>query len=285
MKGIGITTDCVCDLPEDYLKANDIELMYFYITTDSGKFRDGYVITSDNILEYLEQGGTQAETHAPSTQEYKDFFERHLDQYDELIHIAISGQVGVSCYHAMEARRLMGARGQRVTVVDSQNLSTGMGYLVMKAAELRDNGQSAAEITEELIRTRGNVSTTFITRNADYLSRNGKVSKWIGSLGAFLMIHPVLALKKGRISLQMIRIGNYERSVIRYVRGVLKHSGRIANTRLFITHAGCTVKMIAQIRAEVDRLCPFAEIIVTQTSATVSSNCGPGTVGVMFIHK
>ena len=285
MKSIGITADCVCDLPEHYIKENGIGLMYFYITTDTGRFQDGYVITSDNILEYLEEGGAKAGTYAPRPEEYREFFERHLEQYDELIHIAISGQVSPSCHNAVAALDQMGERGKRVTVIDSLHLSTGMGHMVMRAAELRNSGRSSAEIAAALLPMREKIATTFITRSTDYLYRNGQVSKRVGSLSKLLMLHPVLTLKKGRISLQTVRIGNYENSVMRYVRSALKNSGRIDTRRLFITHAGCTVKMIAQIRAEVDKLCKFDEVIVTQTSATVSSNCGPGTVGLMYIRK
>lgn len=285
MKSIGITADCVCDLPEHDLRERRIALMYFYITTDTGRFQDGYDITSDNILEYLKEGGVKAGTYVPRLEEYKAFFERQLERCDELIHIAASSQVSASCRSAVEALERMGEQGKRVTIVDSQHLSTGMGLMVLRAAELRDKGCSSSEIVSALLEMRDKVSTTFITRSTSYLYRNGQVGKLVGSLSKVLLLHPVLALKNGRISLRTVRIGNDEHSVMRYVRSALKHRGSIDTRRLFITHAGCTVRTIAQIRAEVDRLCPFDEIIVTQTSATVSSNCGPGTIGLMYVRK
>lgn len=285
MKRTGITTDCVCDLPDDYLRANGIDLMYFYITTDTGRFRDGYAITSGNILEYLENGGKKAVTNAPEPREYKEFFEENLKQHDELIHIAISSQVGMSCANAMAALKLMGENGEKVTVIDSEHLSTGMGHMVMRAMELRDSGKSRAEIIEEIESMKSKLSTTFITENADYLYRNGRVSETVRKLCALFKFHPILVLKNGRITLKTIRVGNYEKSVMRYVRNELKHIDRIDKRRLFITHAGCKVKMLSQIKAEVEKLGRFDEMIVTQASATVSGNCGPGTVGVLFVYQ
>lgn len=285
MKRVGITTDCVCDLPEEYLKAKGVDLIYFDIITDTGRFKDGYEITSGNILEYLQDGGVKAETRGPAARDYQAFFERNLERYDELVHIGISRHVGHSHENAVAALKLMGGAGERVTVVDSRQLSAGMGHLVMRAVEMREGGSSAAEIVQEIIRLSEKVSTTFITRSADALHQNSQIGPRVARLCAIFTLHPVLIVKNGRISLKMFRIGNYERSVMRYVRSELKRGDRIDNKRLFITHAGCKLRMIAQIRAEAERLCRFDEIVVTQASATVSGNCGPGTVGVVFIQK
>lgn len=284
MKKTGITTDCVCDLPEEYLKANGIDVIFFYITTDTGVFRDGYEITSANILEYLENGGGKSETNAPAPDEYKEFFENVLKQYDELIHISISSQISLSSQNAMAALELMGENKKRVTVIDSEHLSTGIGHMVMKAVELRDNGKSAVEIAKAAKDMKHKISTTFIAQNADYLYRNGRVSKGVKNISEFFRLHPVLTMKNGRITLKRIIMGNYEKSVMRYIRGELKHSGRIEKKRLFITHAGCTVKMITQIKEETQKLCSFDEVTVTKASSTISSNCGPGTVGVLFVY-
>lgn len=285
MKSVGITTDCVCDLPEGYLRKQGVDLIYFYVVTDSGRFRDGHEITSGNILEYLEEGGEKAETHAPDPQDYRAFFEKNLERFDEIVHIGISSHVGQSHQNAKAALALMGDAGRRVTLVDSEHFSTAMGHLLMKAVELRDSGSTAAQIAETVAGMRSKVVASFISKSADYLDHNGQIDPRIGKWCSLLNLHPVIRVKNGRISLQMVRIGTYERCVMRYIRGALRHSGQIDNRRLFITHAGCTIKMLSQIKAEAERLCKFDEIIVTQASATVSGNFGPGMVGVVLIRK
>lgn len=285
MNKIGITTDCVCDLPNEYLKANDIEVLYFYITTETGRFRDGFEITSGNVLEYLENGGAKAETAAPAPEEYSSFFLSQLEKYDELIHISISDKVSLSYRNANAALELMGESGRKVRIIDSEHLSTGIGHMVIKAVEMRYAGCSADEIAAEAERMKPLISTSFITMNADYLYRNGRVSKQVRDLCDAFSLHPVLGMKKGRIVLKGIEIGNYEKSVMRYIKSELKKNSKIERKRLFITHAGCTVKLINAVKSRAEKLCGFDEILVTKASATISSNCGMGTVGVLFVRE
>ena len=285
MKTIGITTDCVCDLPEAYLEANGIDLLNFYITTDSGRFLDGYEITSQNLLEYLQEGGRQARTEAPKPMVYKQFFEERLERCDEIVHVAMSRHVGISYENAIAALELMGSLGERVTVIDSQHISTGMGHLVIRAVELRAEGRTAAEIEAGLLAMREKVSATFITRDGRSLFRNGRMGKNMAELSEMLSLHPVLVVKDGHMRLKKFYFGKYERAVRRFVRRTLGNGRGIDKRRLFITHAGCTLKMIAAVRQQASRRLVFEEVAVVQASATVSSNCGPGTVGLVFVNQ
>lgn len=285
MNRIGITTDCVCDLPDEYLKFHDVEVVYFYITTVTGRFKDGFEITSGNILEYLENGGEKAETNAPAPEEYRDFFLAQLEKYDEIIHISISDKISLSYHNAKAALELMGESGSRVRVIDSEHLSTGIGHLVIMAVEMRNSGSTSEEIAAEAEKYKCRISTSFITMNADYLYRNGRVSKAVRNICDVFSLHPVLGMKDGRIILKSIKVGNYEKSVMRYIKGELKNNRKIDRKRLFITHAGCTVKLINAVKAQSQRLCRFEEILVSKASATISSNCGMGTVGVLFVRN
>lgn len=283
MKKIGITTDCVCDLPGEYLDLNDIGIAYFYILTGTGRFRDGYEIDSRNIIEYLENGGEKAETIEPTPSEYRELFGNYLEKYDEVIHICISSYTSNAYENALAAQKLMGEKGRSVHIIDSHHLSTGMGHMIIRAVEMRDKGCSSEEITEEMVSMKKKVSTSFIVMNADYLYRNGRISKTIRDISASLRIYPVLTMKDGKMTLKNIQSGSYEKAVVRYIKSELRSSRRIDKKRLFITHAGCTVKMIAGIKAEVEKLCSFDEVIVTTASATVSGNCGPGAIGVLYV--
>ncbi|MGN0608986.1 MAG: DegV family protein [Oscillospiraceae bacterium] len=285
MKRIGITADCVCDLPDEYVKVHDIDLLYFYIITETGRFRDGFEVTAGNILEYLERGGKKAETHEPPPAEYKEFFENGLKKYDEIIHITISHHVSNSFHNAMEALEFMGENRKRVHVVDSENLSTGMGHMIIRAVEMRDEGRSAEEITAALDSMKSKVSASFITVNADYLYRNGRAGKKIRDLTVALGVHPVLCMKNGKMGLRGIKMGNYDKAILRYVKGELKANKKISKKRLFITHANCSVKTVSDVKAEAEKHCSFDEVIVTKASATVSGNCGPGAIGVLFVNE
>lgn len=285
MKKIGITTDCVCDLPDEYLKLHNIGIVYFYITTASGRFKDGFEITSENVIEYLDGGGERALTNAPAPEEYKEFFEKQLKTFGEVIHISISSHISDSCPNALSAIKLMGEQGKRVHIVDSEHLSTGIGHMVIRAVELCEDGKSADDIVSEMQDLKDRISTSFIARNADYLYRNGRVSRTVRNICSALSLHPVLTMKKGKMGVKALQIGNYDKSVKRYIKSELRRSKNIEKKRLFITHAGCTVKTLNEVRALADKLYGFDEILVTKASATISSNCGAGTVGVLYIYE
>ena len=284
-KKICVTADCVCDLSDDILKAHNIEMVYFYIVTDTGIFRDVNEITANNIFEYLRNGGKKSETKAPSVDEFVRFFRRKLKKYDEIIHIAISSKISLSVSNCREAVEKLGDDASRVHIFDSGHLSTGIGHIALKAAELAESGTKPDFIIEELESLKDKVSTTFIANNADYLYRNGKVSKGLKNICSMFNIHPVLEMRDGRLCLKSVEIGNYERSIIRYVRKQLKKSMEIDPSLLFITHAGCTVSEVKLVKREVNRLMTFDKIKVTRASATISGNSGPGTIGVLFVNK
>ncbi len=285
MKRIGITTDCVCDLPEEYLAIHDIDIVYFYITTGTGRFRDGYEITSENIIEYLERGGTKAETAEPTSGEYKEFFENSLKKYDEIIHICISSYVSGSVRNAKAALELMGDNGKKIHVIDSWHLSTGMGHMIIRAVEMRDAGSSADEIAAEMESMKKKVSSSFITRSADYLYRNGRAGKKVRDITEMFNLHPVLHMKDGKMTLKSIKTGNYDKAVLKYIKSELRHNRKINMKRLFITHACCSVKTVSDVKSLAEKYCRFDEIIVTKASATVSGNCGPGAIGVLYVNE
>lgn len=284
-KKIGITTDCGCDLPDEYLAANDIELVYFYMLTDRGRFRDRDEMTSENVIEYFENGGSRIMTEAPPVDEYTEFFSRRLEKYDEIIHISITAGVSGSYKNALAARDKLEGNAERIHIVDSMHLSTGLGHIVTKAAEMRNGGSNVNEIIESISAMRRYVSTTFISRSTDYLYRNGRLGKNIHKLCHHLHIHPVLTLKEGKIVLKSVEFGSMDSAAKHYIRKELRKIPSIDRHRLFITHAGCRLKRIAAVKEEVARIADFDEVIVTKASATISSNCGADTFGLLFVYK
>lgn len=281
-KKICITSDCVCDLPEDILEQYEIPVIYFYIHTDRGCFKDMDEITAGNVIEYFENGGQYISTNAPKPYEYEEFFGEVLKNCDEILHIAIASSLSMSMQFASEAA---GKFGGRVHVFDSRHLSTGIAHLVVKAAELVSQNKTCEEIVAVLDKMRDKVSTSFIAENADYLYRNGRVSKLVKTVCAGAKIHPILAMKNGEMMLKGIRVGNYSKSVVRYVRNELKDASKVNKRLLFITHADCSVKIVGKVRKAVEEKCKFDNIIVTKASATISSNCGANTIGVLFVRE
>lgn len=282
---VGIIAECVCDLPKSYLKEHNIDILYFLIETDSGVFTDTDEITAENILDYMQSGGKKSKSSAPAPEVYRNVFEKNLEKYDELILVAISSGISRSCANAEKAVSEMGEKGKRVHIFDSKHLSTGIGHLVMKVAESAEKGMSAEKILSELMSLRDRISTTFITENADFLYRSGRVSGRVKKICDTFNVHPVLTMKDGLIALKSVGIGKYEKVCARYIQKELKNPDKIDKKRAFLTYVGCSVKMLNRIEAEIESRCHFDELIHTKASATISSSCGPNTFGILFVRN
>lgn len=282
MKKIMITTDCVSDISEKLRSQYDIRVIYFYIVTEHGWFKDMDEITSGNIIEYFERGGSRVQTKAPFQEEYREFFGKALNDGDELIHISVTSTLSMSYQNAFVAAKEFGGR---VHVIDSGHLSSGMTHLVVKASEYARQGMDTKEIVEKLEQMKNRISTSFIAENADYLYRTGLVSRFVKNMCEMLKIHPVLGMRKGVMGLRAVRIGKYEKAVLRYARGQLRRSSSIEKDLIFVTHAGCSLKLIAKVKNEVTKQGAFRDLQVAEASATITSNCGANTIGVLFVGK
>ncbi len=280
-----ITTDCVCDLPDYFLKKHNIDLIYFYVNTDTGRFRDRDEITAQNVFEYYANNGKKCVTTAPTVEDFNAFLKKKLQKNEEVLHIATSDRVSKSMSNCITAIEQLGDAGKRVHVFDSKHLSSGLGLLVLRAAGLLESGCSCDEIIEELTEMRERVSTTFVSKNAEYLYMNGRVDKTVMRLCNVFKIHPVLKMKDGEIKLHTFQIGDYQRSALRYVRKELRKKNAIEKEMLFVTHAGCLVSDRKLVRQEIDKSGYFDEVLETNACATVSGNCGPGTFGLLYTRK
>ncbi|MGN1105877.1 MAG: DegV family protein [Huintestinicola sp.] len=282
-KKVGIIAECVCDLPKNILHEFNIDIVCHLIETDSGVFTDTEEITAENVIQYMVEGGGKSRSTAPPVEAYEAAFRKKLKAFEEVILVSISSGISLSCENARKAVEAMGDEGRRIHVFDSCHLSTGLGHMVVKAAQLAKAGFTADKIIAELEIMKEKVSTTFITENADFLCRNGLVPDSVRRMCSSFSIHPVLEMKKGSIVLKGIEIGDYSSAATRYIRKTLKNTKKIDKKRVFITCAGCSVKTVNMIKSEIEACCDFEEIFVTKASATISSNCGPNTFGVLYV--
>lgn len=282
MKKIWITSDCTCDMPESLLEEYNVEVIHFYISTDHGCFKDTDEMTASNVVEYFENGGVKINTGAPAVSEYVDFFRQELKKSEELIHIAISSKLSNSYRNAVAAAEQF---GNKVKVYDSEQLSTGMAYMVICGVKMAQNDQSSEEILTALDDIKQRVSTSFIVENADYLYRAGRINKVFKVICATLKIHPVLWVKHGELRLKTIQIGNYKESVMKYARTELKRASKIERESLFIPYTTASVKMMSILKKQVTAICSFEKIYTTKASATITSNCGANAIGIALLKE
>lgn len=278
---IAITADCICDLPKDLLERYHIRLMYCYVHTNEGRFCDLFEISSDSLLSYLQTEGNHSHSSTADPSEYEYFFAETLAEADHVIHITATVDLSGAYPNATQAAKTF----DNVTIVDSAHISSGHGLMVLHAARLAEEGRSVEEICEALDAYRERVFSNFLVPNTVTLHRNGKVSGAVHRLCTVLNLHPVLSMSKNRLKLCWIESGNMHRVVRQYIKKLFKHSRQIDTGILFVTYAGCSVKQIDEIVDIVEKYIHFDKIILQKASATVSSNCGIGTFGLMFVRK
>ena len=287
-KKICIATDCSCDLPTRMLKENGIQVMYFYIRTERGCFREGEEITAVNIFEYHNENSDRpAISLEPVAEEFYGFFTKQLTRFDEVIYITTGNKISMAYKNATDSLPMLAKDGNdgRVHIFDSMHLSTGIGHLALYAARLAREGRNVQEIISGLEIMRPKISTTFMADSADYLYRNGKVSKGLATLCRLLKFHPVLEMRDGKLKLIAVKVGAYESCAMRYVACRLKKLGNVRKDLLFITHAGCTAADMKMVKGKVEERAYFDKIEVTSASATISCNSGPRTFGLLYVNK
>lgn len=280
---VAVTADCICDLPRELLDQYQIDLMYTYVHTKEGRFCDISEIASDSLLAYLRTEGNYAHSSTAEPSEYEYFFANALTKAEHVIHITATVDLSGAYPNATQASRSF----DNVTVVDSGHISSGHGLMVLHAAALAEKGKSVEEICKSLEKFKSRVFSNFLVPSTETLARNGKVSGAVNKLCTALNLHPVLSMSISRNKLKLctIEVGNMHQVNKRYVKKLFRRSKQIDCRLLFLTYAGCTVRQTDEVLAEVEQYIKFEKVILQKASATVSSNCGIGTFGLMFVRK
>lgn len=277
---IAITSDSTCDLGA-LTKERNIGIMPLSVILDDKVYKDGVDISPADIFAFVEKTRMLPKTSAPAAEDYREFFSRRLEEADEIVHFSISSKASVSNSCALAAAKDFGGR---VRVVDSQALSTGQGLLVMKGADLRDEGKSAAEIEEAVNALRPRVNTSFVPDRLDYLYKGGRCSK-LEMYGAnILKIHPMIDMKEGQLGVKKKYRGKMTMCIRSYIEELKREYPVYDKTRCFVTHSSADAELVALAKDMVASLFDFDQVIETVAGSVITGHCGRNTLGVLFIH-
>lgn len=272
-----ISTDSVADLPKEMTDKNRIAVMPYRVVTEGGEFIDGLETGTDGVLSYI-RSGRRAHSESPGVAEYEAFFAEQLTGAQCVIHLTMSGKVSKGYENAREASESF----DNVEVVDTGHLSSGMGFIVLQAAEYAASGMSQEAVIEKIQRMRPQVRTSFIVDDTEYLLRSGRISPKINAICKAFMVHPVLVLKNSKMLVGAIKIGTQKTVWRKYIEFVLSNAGRIDKRLLFITHAGLSNEELQEIEKTVRKKIIFDRIIYQKASPAISINCGMGAFGLLF---
>lgn len=278
---IRITSDSTCDL-NHLVEERNIGIMALQVNLGENAYRDGVDITPEKIFAFVAETGTLPKTAAPSIGEYEEFFEKELAGYDALIHINISSKSSGSHNFAKSAAE---AFNGKVYVVDSKALSSGQGLLVLKACDLRDEGKSAEEIVKTLEEVRERINTSFVPDNLDYLHKGGRVSGMVKTVAGMFKIHPQILMEDGQLVPGKKYKGKMSVLIKQYVDDLKEKYPSYDKTRCFVTHSSAERDLVEAAKEKVKEVFEFDEIIETVAGSIITSHCGKGTLGVLFVYN
>ena len=279
-----ITYDSTCDLTPRLLERFHIRTVPLTIQSGERVFPDDGRYTSSELYADYRRNGALPRTTAVSPEEFKAFFAPILAEGFDIVHIDISSELSCTCQNALLAAQELAELGE-IHVVDSRQLSTGGGLLALQGAKLRDQGMAAADIAGELRRLAPLSDTSFVLDTLEYMWKGGRCSG-VTALGAnMLKLKPSLEIRDGKLVVCKKYRGAMEKVYRQYVTERLAGKAVVGDWA-FITHSGEVPEdTLRQLTELVRELAPFKEVFITQAGCTVSSHCGPGTLGVLFLRQ
>lgn len=278
---IKILTDSTCDLPKDLAETYDITVIPLTVIKNDEAFRDGVTITPAEIFDHVAAGGALCSTSAVSVGEYIEFFERCAKDCDGILHVSLGSGFSASYQNACLAAQEF----DNVRVVDSMNLSTGQGLVVLKARELAETAQSLDGLKQALDAFVPKVEASFLIDKLDYLVKGGRCSS-AAALGANLLnLKPCIEVREGKMVVVKKYRGSYAKSLGSYVKDRLADREDLEGGTLFVTQTVVSDECYRNVMNAVHTYGKFDRIYETTAGCTISCHCGPSTLGVLFVRK
>ena len=279
---VKIISDSTCDLSKELVEKYDIEILPLHILLGEEEYEDGKSITPDEIYEWSDANNATPKTSAAGIEQVMDAYRPHLETGDEIVMFSISSDMSTT-YNVMRMAAAELEAEDKVFVVDSANLSTGEGLLVLEAAIMAQNGKTAAEIAARMEELKPLVRASFVVDTLTYLHRGGRCSGVAALAGGMLKLHPKIVVEGGKMKPEEKYRGKISKVVMDYVKSMEADIKNAKTDRIFITHSGSEQAVIDEVYSYLEAMGIFKEILVTRAGCVVSSHCGPGTLGVLYI--
>ena len=277
---IKISADSTCDLPLSLIEKYNIGISPLYVVKEGESFRDGLEISAEDIFGYYRQTGKLCTTAAVSLGDYLDTFGEYMKEYDAVIHFTISASMSACWQNA----RLAAADLGNVYVVDSENLSVGIGVLVLTAARMAEEGKTAEEILAEVEKLKAKVDMTFIIDTLEFLHKGGRCST-VAALGAnILKLHPCIEVRGGAMGVGKKYRGNMDKFVSAYLADKLSE-GDFDRRIAWVVDSGVPENIRAAAMEQVETSGLFDEVLWSCAGCTICSHCGPNTLGIMVVKN
>ena len=275
-----ITTTSICDLPATLIKRLHIPILPLLVRTEEGLFKDGLQLGADELMRYLNTG-RNAVSGPPDEAAYTDFFAEGLKKAHHLIHISLTTSMSDEYNIACEAAKAF----DNVTVINSECLSSATGILVLIAYKLSQMNDSVEEIVEELEFVKKKLRCSFVIDSTEYMARKGYLKSGIDRIARVLSLHPCLTIKNDKLNIGNIWVGNIKRAYKYYISQAFPLNVMPDPDVVFITYVDVQKDTLMWVKDEISKYANFENVIFKQASAAISSNCGSGTIGILYFEK
>lgn len=280
-----IIADSTCDLNKDYLKENNIVILPLHVSFpgDDKDYLDGVNLDAETVYKKVEEIGNTPKTGAANVNQFIELFQKYIDENYDIIYTGIGSGLSSSYQNAVLASQEF-PEG-RIEIVDSQNLSTGIGLLVCKMVDFRNEGLDVHQIAEKVRALVPLVSAKFCIDRLDYLHKGGRCSGMTKLFAHLLNLHPVAKVINGKLTVYKTPRGKYRKAVDAQIQEFLEDLPNIDLTRVFVTDSGHMDGEDEYVIQELSKHMDPSKIIHTIAGCVISSHCGPKTIGILYILK
>lgn len=281
---VKIFTDSTSDLSKELLEKYNIDVIPLYIHLGDKEYKDGEEIGIQDAFKWSDENKTTPKTAACSVDDVIKAIEPYKESGDDVIVFTISGEMSSTLQVMRMAAEEMEYE-DHVFVIDSRNLSTGIGLLIMEAAVMAEDGKSAEEIVAKVNEYIPKSRASFVIDTLVYLARGGRCSAVAALVGGMLNIKPKIVVKDGAMGVDKKYRGPYKKVILQYAKDLEPQMLNAKKDRVFVTHTPCDDGIVESVVDYVKSLNYFDDVIVTEAGTTIGSHCGPNTLGVLFIEK
>lgn len=282
MNKIKIIVDSTCDLPKELILENDLEILPLSVNFSDATYYDGVTITTSKLYKLVQEKNELPKTAAATPGELFSVFEKYIDEGYDIIYTGIGSSMSKSYENAV----LMSNEFPegRIEVVDSKNLSTGIGLVVLKACKWRKEGKNVHEIAELMRETIPHVRSQFVIDTMEYLHKGGRCSGMVRLVGTILKIKPIIEVREGKMEVGAKPRGKIEFGLDKLAEMLAADADNVDLDNVFITHSEAD-KSCEYLTEKVKEIVPEANVLTSRAGCVISTHCGPGTIGVLYILK
>lgn len=282
MNKIKLISDSTCDLSQALLEKHDIDIVPLYVNFNDESYKDLFDLQTEKMYELVDKHGILPKTSAASPGDFHQVFKTYLEQGCKIIYIGIGSKFSATFTSANTAKQLL--ESDDIYLIDSSNLSSGTGLLLLKTAKFIEEGLEVEEIVRRIEALVPRVRSQFVIDTLDYLHKGGRVSTLSALMGGMLRIKPIIKVRNGEMVVGKKARGSIRKGIDLLIEEFLGLKDMIDNEFVMITHSLAHESSL-YIEERLKKEVQIEHLYETNAGCVISSHCGKGTIGILYIMK